>query len=68
MERRLKGRKKERREKEKGGALTGGQAACFAPALIQCLRPPAHGVGRKNMRKTSEIFCIEKITKKNSNF
>ena len=27
----MKGRKMERREMEKGRALTGGQAACFAP-------------------------------------
>jgi hypothetical protein len=32
--RRMEGRERERREMEKGGALTGGQAACFAPTLI----------------------------------
>lgn len=30
----MKGREMERREMEIGGALTGGQAACFAPTLI----------------------------------
>jgi len=47
----MKGRKMERREMEEGGALTGGQAACFPPALVYCLRRPAHGVGSSNMRK-----------------